>query len=594
MSKHFLNTPGTLVQDALKGLEITNSDIKLDVKHKVVYLRNQDTERVALISGGGSGHEPAHSGFVGNGMLSAAVCGNIFASPNPGQVLRALELVNNPKGTVIIVKNYTGDILNFGLAREKFSALYPDQAFSIRFVVVADDVAVGRSQGAIVGRRGLAGTVLVYKIAAALAKKGGTLDEVEVLARCIASRVGTIGVGLGHCHVPGTQSEATLKVDEYEIGMGIHNEPGHRKSSPIPPLNTLVEEMVEMLTSTSDPERSFLDLKHDKEDCIVLMVNNLGGTSELELAALAGAAVLEVKRRGFVIDRILIGTFMTSLNMPGVSLTLLLLPRPNDDTQFSKADILRYLDEETDVLAWKMAIKLHPRENEGHVGGGTVDSSEQLKQMDHRILMKDDSFIRAVKAACKAIHDAEPEITSMDQIAGDGDCGLTLKTGADAVSKAISEGLISGRNLIEDVRVVAQVIEESMDGTSGALYSIFFSALAKALYEAASTSNVSAGRELAADTLKTALDRLYTYTRARPPSRTLIDPLDAFIRALNAGKAWKAAALLAGQAAESTKSLPAKVGRAAYVEQKNLNAVCDPGAWSVKTILEAACSVIPE
>ncbi|KAG8836090.1 Dihydroxyacetone kinase 2 [Serendipita sp. 399] len=516
MSKHFLNSPATLVQDALNALEIANPDIRIDVRHK-----------------------------------------------------------------------NTGDILNFGLAREKYLSRYPDQASSIRFVVVADDVAVGRSQGAIVGRRGLAGTVLVYKIAAALAKQGGTLDEVEALARCCVSRIGTIGV-------PGTHLEASLKADEYEIGMGIHNEPGHRRDSPIPPLDKMVEQMVEMLTSTSDPDRSFLDFKHDKDDRVVLLVNNLGGTSELELAAVAGAAVLEVKRRGFVIDRILVGTFMTSLNMPGVSLTLLLLPRSNENAEYSAEDILQYLDEDTNVPAWKAAVKLHSRAGEGNEETRKVVDEEQPRNMDRKIALSDKLFINAVKAACKAVQDAEPEITRMDQVAGDGDCGLTLKNGANSVMKVISGATISGGDLIGIVKAIAQAVEESMDGTSGALYSIFFSALAQALYDAASNDGGYAGRELAAKALKTALERLYTYTRARPPSRTLIDPLDAFVHALNTGKSWKEAAVAASQAAEATKSLSAKVGRAAYVEQRNLQAVCDPGAWGVKTILEAACNVVSE
>ncbi|KIM32820.1 hypothetical protein M408DRAFT_187072 [Serendipita vermifera MAFF 305830] len=593
--KHFVNDPATLVQDSLRALELLNPDVKVNVKHKVVYRSKQPENQVALISGGGSGHEPAHSGFVGDGMLTAAVCGNIFASPNPGQVQRALELVDNPQGTVIIVKNYTGDILNFGLAKERYSASHPDRAPLIRFVVVADDVAVGRTQGAIVGRRGLAGTVLVYKIASSLARQGGSLDQVEGLAKCITDRVGTVGIGLGHCHVPGTKEESTLKADEYEIGMGIHNEPGHKRSSPIPKLDKIVEDMVDMLTNTNDPERSFLRFHHDKKDHVVLMVNNLGGTGELEMGAISAAAILELQRRGFTVDRVLVGTFMTSLNMPGVSLTLLMLPRPTEESPYTSDEILTFLDDKSNILAWKMAVKLTPphkkEADDEDDPKGAGEASETTA--NRRVTISDPQlFVRCVQAACEALKVAEPDITRMDSVGGDGDCGITLRNGADGVLKMISDGRITGANLIKDVGAIAEAVGDRMDGTSGALYSIFFSALAQALYDIAGDNGVEGDRKVGADALSFALDRLYTYTRARPPSRTLIDPLDAFVGVLKGGGSWGEASAIAKEAAERTKNLPAKADRAAYVEQTNLVDVCDPGAWGVKTILEAACSTL--
>ncbi|CAG7851718.1 Dihydroxyacetone kinase 2 Short=DHA kinase 2; AltName: Full=Glycerone kinase 2; AltName: Full=Triokinase 2; AltName: Full=Triose kinase 2 [Serendipita indica DSM 11827] len=524
--------------------------------------------------------------------LLAAVCGNIFASPNPSQVLRGLELVQNPNGTVIIVKNYTGDILNFGLAKEKYSAKFPDQASKLRFVVVADDVAVGRTQGAIVGRRGLAGTVLVYKIAGALAKRGGSLDDVESLAKCVAAQVGTIGVGLGHCSVPGSTRDDTLKEDEYEVGMGIHNEPGYLRSSPVPSLNKLVVDMVNLLTDTTDSERSFLKFRLDTQDRVILLVNNLGGTSELELGAVAAAAVLELERRKMVIERVLVGTFMTSLNMPGFSLSLLLLPREEDKHTVSAEKILQYLDDETEATAWKAAIKVkHPGQRGRSTTGDTV---AQASRIDRCMEAPDKSaFVALVERVCMSLKAAEPEITKMDEKAGDGDCGYTLKNGAEAIIKSIHEGRINGDNVIEDARAIAEAVEMAMDGTSGALYSIFFSALTQALYDQATPNTAAVSREMISKALNFALTRLYTYTRARPPSRTLVDPLDAFIKAITSGKSWKHATNEAARAAENTKNLPAKAGRAAYVDQSNLD-VCDPGAWGVKVILEAACAGLEE
>ncbi|KAG8705009.1 Dihydroxyacetone kinase 2, partial [Ceratobasidium sp. 423] len=220
LHKHIVSSPGSLVVDALVGVSAANPSATVDKQHKVLHLLEPDRTRVAIISGGGAGHEPAHSGFVGEGMLSAAVCGDVFASPNANQVKRALQLVENDKGTLMVVKSYTGDILNFGLAREQYCAANPSKINSLKFVVVGDDVSVGKKQGEIVGRRGLAGTVLVYKIAGALAQQGASLEEVHEVAQFVADRLGTIAVGLEHCHVPGTEPGSThLKDDEIEFGM---------------------------------------------------------------------------------------------------------------------------------------------------------------------------------------------------------------------------------------------------------------------------------------------------------------------------------------------------------------------------------------
>ena len=207
-------------------------------------------------------------------------------------------------------RNYTGDVLNFGLAKEQYAALRPDKADKVKFITVGDDVAVTRSQGKIVGRRGLAGTVLVYKIAGALAQKGLSLDEIYNVSQYAANRVASIGVGLEHCHVPGTAATTShLSADEIEIGMGIHNEPGNRRVKPVPPLNELIPQLVENLISTSDPDRSFVPFTGNG-DRVVVMVNNLGGTSELELGAIGNEVKKTLAERNIKVERLFAGTFM--------------------------------------------------------------------------------------------------------------------------------------------------------------------------------------------------------------------------------------------------------------------------------------------
>ncbi|KAF4594267.1 Dihydroxyacetone kinase 2 [Pleurotus pulmonarius] len=586
-NKHFFNTPETLVIDSLKGLCTVNPKIALDEANKgreSPLLRCLDRSKVALLCGGGSGHEPAHAGYVGEGMLTAAVCGNIFASPNASQVRRGIDLVDNDKG------NYTGDILNFGLAKEQYAALHPDKANQVRFVIVGDDVAVGKTQAKIVGRRGLAGTVLVYKIAGALAERGGSLDEVYKYAQWVADHTVSIGVGLEHCHVPGTApSSSHLSSSEIEIGMGIHNESGHKRVSPVPALSDLVPQLLDFLTSTTDVERSFLPFCPQGGDEVVLLVNNLGGVSELEMGAVVAETRSALAKRNFSVQRVLSGSFMTSLNMPGFSITLLLLPSHGTQASPSAEEVLALLDAPADTPGWKWSSGVAPTETETRPAVPKENQPPFVASARGAIVAADDkTFIETIQRVCHALIAAEPEITQMDVIAGDGDCGLTLKGGAEAVLKKIEDDVINGANVIQDMVVISQIAEEAMGGTSGALYSIFFSALAQGLQ-----SNLPGGHTVAkawSVSLSSALEKLYTYTRARPPSRTLVDPLAAFIDMLAKEEGGKLPeAIQAGSAsAERTRELEAKAGRSAYVEGARLKdqKVPDPGAWGVKVILE--------
>jgi len=389
--------------------------------------------------------------------------------------------------------------------------------------------------------------------------------------------------------VPGTAAgESHLKPSEIEIGMGIHNEPGNRRLSPVPPLNEVMKELLELLTSTTDPERSFLPFKG--KDKVVLLVNNLGGTSELEMTGIVREARLGLEAKGFQIERVLAGTFMTSLNMPGFSVTVLLLPSGADSSAPSASLVLDLLDEKPNVPGWKWTAPSTPlpaaeqiKQTSGTAPAAIIGDTERLRAEDPR------AFIASVKRACHALIEAEPELTRMDSIAGDGDCGLTLKDGASAVLEDVESGKISGDNVVDSVIAVSKVAEEHMGGTSGALYSIFFSALALGLQ----TSHKGSGAltpEQWSQALTSALDKLYTYTRARPPSRTLVDPLEAFVKAIAAsrGKDFGAAVKAAGDAALQTRDLEAKAGRSAYVEGDRLRKeqVPDPGAWGVKVILE--------
>ncbi|CAE6466684.1 unnamed protein product [Rhizoctonia solani] len=584
--KHIVSSPSSLVVDALVGVSAANPSAGVDKQHKILYLAEPDRSRVAIISGGGAGHEPAHSGFVGEGMLTAAVCGDVFASPNANQVKRALQLVENDKGTLMVVKSYTGDILNFGLAREQYCATNPSKINSLRFVVVGDDVSVGKKQGEIVGRRGLAGTVLVYKIAGALAQRGASLEDVHRVAQFVADRLGTIAVGLEHCHVPGTEPGSThLKDDEIEVGMGIHNESGHSRIRPIPALPDLVDKLLGYLFATpeTDEDRAFLPWpkKGASRNC-VLLVNNLGGLSALELSSAAKTIAENINKSGVDIERMLVGTYMTSLNMPGFSVTLLLLPQPTE-SDISKEQLLQLLDAPAKAPAWTWTSSAPPRTR-----SSTSDAQNEGPTSPHKDnAPASNQFADSVRQACNALIQAEPEITQMDQIVGDGDCGTTLKAGAEAVLNTLNKPEFGSHGAVGSISQIGQIVGDAMGGTSGALYSIYLSALAQGLQGASTSNSGDPTREQYAEAAAFALERLYVYSRARPPSRTLVDPLAAFVESLkdpgiNLGQAFETAQ----RAAEDTKNLPARAGRAAYVNAEAVKGTRDPGAWGIRCLLQ--------
>ncbi|KAL8286260.1 hypothetical protein RQP46_004748 [Phenoliferia psychrophenolica] len=610
MSKHIINEPKQVVTDALVGLTLSNAATSLDPTTNTLYLRDFKKENVLIMCGGGSGHEPAHAAFVGDGMLSCAVSGQVFASPNSKQIEKALVKLSSAKGTLMVVKCYTGDVLQFGLARERWSASHTDD--SVRMVIVGDDVAVPRSQGVLTGRRGLAGTVLVYKVAGALAASGASLDEVEHLAQIVASRTGTIGVGLDHCHVPGTAaSESYLGADEVEIGMGIvsdelssrsgtintdfdlqHNEPGVRKVSPIPTASKLVDELVTTITDANDKERGFLDFKHE----VILLVNNLGGLPELELAIVVKEACLNLASKRIKVERVISGSFVSSLSLPGFSISLVLLPREAVPTpiaftsklSFDKELILYTLDAPTEAPGWRWHYKGRPEshleDKDEKVKAATSDVIKGPAPTDPKL------FLSCLELALKRVVAAEPEITRFDTIAGDGDAGLTLKAGAEGVQAKLELDQISSEDVVAATLQIAEVVDVEMGGTSGGLYSIFFSGLSKGLLQAASERQAdTATAEVWARGLELALNTLYVYTRARPPSRTLVDPLAAFILNFAAFPEKLDKAFAAGiLAADTTRFLDATAGRAAYIDAEKIHLanVPDAGAAGVSQILE--------
>ncbi|WP_199432758.1 dihydroxyacetone kinase subunit DhaK [Qaidamihabitans albus] len=311
--KKVINDPATVVTDSLRGLAAAHSDL-LRVEYDPDVVLRADTVvrgRVALISGGGSGHEPLHSGFVGHGMLDAAVPGAMFTSPTPDAVQAAIKATTVDAGALLIVKNYTGDVLNFETAAELASA----DGLDVRTVVIDDDVAVADSTFT-AGRRGVGGTVLLEKIAGAAAERGDRLDDVEAVARKVIGQVRSIGVAFTAPTVPHIgEPSFELGPDEVEFGIGIHGEPG-RERIKAEPADALVERMVSAVVE---------DLPFSRGDDVLLFTNSMGGTPLVEVYLAHGIAERLLADRGINVTRHLVGPYVTSLEMQGISLTVLRL-----------------------------------------------------------------------------------------------------------------------------------------------------------------------------------------------------------------------------------------------------------------------------
>jgi dihydroxyacetone kinase-like protein len=311
--KKFLNDPEDIVQESLAGLGAAHPDLlRIDLENQLVYRKDAPVAgKVALISGGGSGHEPLHGGFVGRGMLDAACPGAVFTSPVPDQMLEATKEVDGGAGVVHIVKNYTGDVLNFKMAAE----MAADEGIQVESVVTNDDVAVEDSTWT-AGRRGVGVTVLLEKIAGAKAEAGGSLAEVAAVARKVNAQGRSFGVALTSCATPSSGTPTfDLGADEMEFGVGIHGEPGRRRDK-MRPAAAIVEEMTEAILG---------DLAPASGSNVLAFVNGLGGTPLIELYLVYNELTKQLEKHGVTATRSLVGDYITSLEMAGVSITLLVL-----------------------------------------------------------------------------------------------------------------------------------------------------------------------------------------------------------------------------------------------------------------------------
>ncbi|NXA94343.1 TKFC cyclase, partial [Melanocharis versteri] len=557
--KKLVTTVSGCADDALAGLVACNPGLRLLQGHRVV-LRNDLPAirgRVALLSGGGC--------YVGKGMLTGVVAGAVFASPSVGSVLAAIRAVAQAgaAGILLIVKNYTGDRLNFGMALERARA----EGADVRMVVVGDDCAFATPGKA--GRRGICGTVLIHKVAGALAEAGASLDEIEKKVMAAAKAMGTLGLSLSPCSIPGSKPSFQLAEDEMELGLGIHGEAGVRRMKVLP-ADKAVETMLKHMTDPSNA--SHLSLTPGSS--VVLVVNNLGGLSCLELGIVAGAAVRCLENRGIRIARALVGSFMTALEMAGVSLTLMRVDE----------ELVRLIDAKTTAMAWPNIL----------AGPVTTRREEVPAPREAPRKLQDETGTgpgtarveRVLERVCSTLLDMQDKLNELDRGAGDGDCGHTHARAAQAIREwmrsrpppAVPAQLLSA---------LADVLLELMGGSSGVLYGLFLTAAARSLQ----------GRSDApawADAMDAGIEAMQRYGGAAPGDRTMLDSLFAAAQTLHSLRSpgadplqvLAAAVQSAEAAAEATRHMEAGAGRASYIRSSRLEQP-DPGAVAVAAVLGA-------
>jgi dihydroxyacetone kinase len=475
-TKNLINSVHAVVDDFITGLLFSNPNLaQIEGFNAIIQkdIAEIKSKQVTILSGGGSGHEPAHAGFVGDGMLSGAILGNIFASPSVASILAGIRVSAGFHGVLLIVKNYTGDRLNFGMAME----LAKREGIKCAMVIVDDDCALAKGKG-ITGGRGVAGTILVHKIVGAAARKGSSLEELVVLGNQVISSLKTMGIALSTCTIPGTQPSTRLSSPRaIEVGMGIHGEPGKEKTT-LPTenaakwvANTLVSQIIESFDASV--------LSALKKVNVALFVNNLGAVPTIEMGIMIKEivqSILSSEKYDFEIVRLYHGPYMTSLDMNGLSITLLLL---------ADSEIINLLDSPTTADAWSKMNWIFEnslfQQKYRIVPYSAPSTTSDVSSVNISNVVVSKSILEVIIKVCEIIISNEETLTRFDQICGDGDAGLVLRKGAEKVKEQMSSLVSStSESNLDGVRllsIIADSISASMGGSSGVLLELCFRAM---------------------------------------------------------------------------------------------------------------------
>lgn len=583
----FINSAETCVADSLAGFAAVNTGVSVIrgcgalVRHDYEQLAARST--VALLSGGGSGHEPGFAGFIGDGLLTAVVAGPIYTSPFSEHILTTLRTIGskNKAGVLVFVCNYTGDRLTFGIALEKATL----EGICADMILIADDTALAHTHQS-TGRRGLCGAVFMMKIAGAMAEEQKCLDEIKSYVDEKKHDMGTITVALTPCSLPGRDELLfNLPPNKMELGMGVHGEAGALR---VPVLSAA--ETAKLMINHLRNEQSKNSLTLKKGDKTALMLNNLGGLTTLEMNILAKEIIACVEDLGVHVVRAYTGMYMTSLESAGVSVCLLKV----DDK------VLAYLDAPTNAPAWtKPYCASVPRTTPAELEpmASKHRSEDKPLSADGQICVLNPAerelFRSCLLFACESIVSHEKELDKLDSESGDGDCGTTLAAGARSILAYLhTRPSMEYPGLV--FRQLSHAVSGSMGGTSGALYSLLLLGASRAF-------ELLTGFNAWVAALELAIKLTAKYSMARIGDRTMLDPLDAALLVLRRNtadyKPEKLPAILTETleavktTTAATRTMRAKAGRASYVNPEMLKNQ-DPGARAVEIWVSQAIHML--
>ena len=587
--KKIINSPETFVIEMCKGIAKAHPELEFVEKYKLIKKKNINPDKVSLISGGGSGHEPAHAGYVGTGMLDCAVCGDIFASPSQIQVYNAIKECATDKGVLLVIKNYSGDCMNFNnaatLARE-------EDGIKVDAVYVTDDIAVKDSLYT-VGRRGVAGTVFVHKIAGAMAEKGASLEEVVRVANKVIENVKTFGFALTSCTPPAKGTPIfDISDTDMEFGVGIHGEPG-RKTEKIQSADELAKRIVVDLLD---------ELKGNKSKDVAVIINGFGATPLMELYLLNNSVSNELEKAKLNIHKTLVGNYMTSIDMAGASITILKL----DD------ELKELLDApvSTPALSWGSILN----STAADVAGAHATAKKALKDekkkpaepVSYEVKGKPvvaetintAAFVEIIDKMADIIIENEVPFCDADKM-GDGDFGMSIAKGFKELKKEWKTR--NKINIGAFLRSCSEIIMEYCGGASGPIWGSAFRYAGK---QAGDKTEISL-KDLA-DIMQAANTGVYETGKASfgkgavVGDKTLVDALKPCADALTAqanSNAKLADALIFGakeavKGADNTKTFAAKAGRAGTVGEKSIG-YPDAGAYGLGVIFTELAKYIP-
>ena len=576
--KKIINKPETLVREMCNGIVLAHPHLEFNSKYKIIKKKEINQDKVTLISGGGSGHEPAHAGFVGRGMLDAAVCGDVFASPSQIQVYQGIRSSASDKGTLLIIKNYSGDIMNFKNAAH----LASEDGIQVDYVKVDDDIAVEDSLYT-VGRRGVAGTVLVHKIAGAAAEAGLALDEVKAAAQKAIDHTKSIGFAFTSCTVPAKGTPTFHLADnEMEYGVGIHGEPGIRREA-IVSADELAGRMVNALLES-------LKMDHNLEKEVAVLINGFGATPMQELYLLNNSVMRELSARNITVCKVFVGNFMTSIDMAGASVSIMKL----DD------QLKQLLSEACDTPALVVREPFEPviytevvSEQDGNQAVSfACETNEDFAKVENDQFTLN-NFIYLIDKMSEIIIENEIPFCELDAHAGDGDFGMSVAKGFKQL-KTEWKDIISSHtaDIGSFLDACSLIIMEHCGGASGPIWGSAFRAASKYAGDqqelsvqgfAGMMSSVVKGIQETGERSfgrgavvgdKTLIDALAPYAESWENSALQGDDIKA---------ASAKAASAAVQGAKQTEAIVARMGRAGTVGERSIG-YPDAGAYALGVI----------